>query len=817
LSVLYSPINMSPANSTIDADEENDFSLTIRGTICVGYQLTIYNNATGASVYTPAKIDISSDPKYDNDTLTITVPVSATSGMVNGNQYKWSIKLYYNATDYVTSREVVFNAYSTPSVSIPLPVSLSTINTQSYEFTANYTQAEDISATSFVANLYRWSPTELLRSSGTVYSSNVKYTFDGFIGDGRAYGIQFIVTNQAGITVTTATRWFYVDYAEPSLNITPTATNSSSTACVVLDWGGAYQNSGTSTGEISYVDNHIGGKFLKIEENGTAYWDVNIPVDFTSTFVFSPFAAEVERLYSVDAGLNKIYQISINTLLDVSEGGVTTPGATPMGIGGTQNRLYTSSAVTLKFYEIDPTTLANLSGSGVSTPNTSPKSIGGTNGRVYHCDDNSGVFYEIDPDTLANLSGVGVSTPGPYPHGIGGLASRLFHCDYITEAFYEIDPDTLANLSGTGSTITNFVPVDVGGIQERLFCSGNDDYESTIIAERLYACDITAQRLYEIDPDTLANLSGYGVESPDWFPAGIGGNAQKLYLCTGSSDKFFELDTDTLANLSGSGVSTPSAAPGGVGGTDSRLYHCDSDASKLYEIDPDTLANLSGSGVASPSTSPTGIGGINNKIYCCDRDSDKLYEIDPDTLANLSGVGVSSPSTYPNGIGGMNDRLFHCDADATDKLYEIDPDTLANLSGVGINAPSTNVAGIGGIKGTTDYLGRFYELDPDTLTVVDEDGALSPDLLPTGIGGVKNFQYAGFSLFPIFDLTNSSTSDYLRIAFKTDLTNDYFYIQFAGHSVLFEIFDAIDVNDGVYFIAVTPSYVSIQQWIYPEA
>ena len=811
MSLLYSPINMSPSNSAIDADEENDFSLTIRGTICVGYQLTIYNNATGASVYTPAKEDISASPLYDNDTLTITVPVSATSGMVNGNQYKWSIDLYYDDTNKITSREVVFNAYTTPTLTLSVA---STLAVQSYEFVPIYTQDEDVPVVSFEAKLYD-SSGKPQRSSGTIYHANIRYTFDGF-QSGNSYSVQFVATNQADVTIESNLESFAISYSQPLLNITPTATNSPNTACVLLDWGGAYQNAGASTGTISYVDNHIGGKFLRLEENSTAYWNVDIPANFTSTFVFAPFEAEVERLYTVDVGLDKLYQLNTTFLTDKTGGGVNTPASQVYGIGGTSDQLYISSLNTLKFYEIDPITLANLSGSGISVPGSGPCGIGGMYTRLFHSDNVADKLYELDPITMANLSGSGVSTPGSDPAGIGGINARLFHCDEGNSKLYEIDPDTLANLSGTGVLINDYVPIDIGGIRERLFCAGNDDYTSTVISEKLYACDIIAQRLYEIDPDTLANLSGSGVDTPDWFPAGIGGNSRTIFLCTGYSDKFFELDIDTLANLSGSGVSTPSGSPTGVGGTEDRLYHCDNYTDKLYEIDPDTLANLSGLGVSSPSTAPSGIGGINNRIYCCDTDSHKLYELDVDTLANLSGSGVSSPSTYPNGIGGMNNRLFHCDADITDKLYEIDPDTLANLSGLGVNAPNTDVSGIGGIKGLSDYLGRFYEIDPDTLTVVDTDGVLSPDLLPSGIGGVKYFEYSGYSLYTIYDQTNSGTSDYLRLAFKTDLINDYFYVQFAGYSVLFKIFDAIDVNDGVYFIAVTPSYISIAQWLYTE-
>ena len=218
------------------------------------------------------------------------------------------------------------------------------------------------------------------------------------------------------------------------------------------------------------------------------------------------------------------------------------------------------------------------------------------------------------------------------------------------------------------------------------------------IFNRLFHCDTSTNKFYRLDPDTFANLSGAGVDTPGVGPQGVGGISNRLYHCDDSTLKFYEIDPVTFANLSGAGVDTPGVDPRGIGGISNRLYHCDPTNNKFYEIDPVTLANLSGAGVDTPGSVAQGIGGIFNRLYNCDPATLKFYEIDPDTLANLSGAGISTPGSNPQGIGGISNRLYHCDRASSGRFYEIDPDTLANLSGAGISTPGSNPLGIGGIK-----------------------------------------------------------------------------------------------------------------------
>ena len=44
-----------------------------------------------------------------------------------------------------------------------------------------------------------------------------------------------------------------------------------------------------------------------------------------------------------------------------------------------------------------------------------------------------------------------------------------------------------------------------------------------VYGNRLYVCDVLSKKFYELDSDTLVNLSGAGVDSP--------GGAPSVYLC----------------------------------------------------------------------------------------------------------------------------------------------------------------------------------------------------------------------------------------------------------------------------------------------
>ena len=115
--------------------------------------------------------------------------------------------------------------------------------------------------------------------------------------------------------------------------------------------------------------------------------------------------------------------------------------------------------------------------------------------------------------------------------------------------------------------------------------------------------------LFEIDPVTKVDISAGGSAPPSILQSGIGGTNTRLYYSDQNTERLHEVDPNTLAKLSGAGVNPGLGGNGhDIGGTSTQLFHTNT---KLYEIDPNTLANLSGAGVTAPNTI-IGMGGMKN-------------------------------------------------------------------------------------------------------------------------------------------------------------------------------------------------------------
>ena len=96
--MLFQPSYPYPYLSDIDATEENTFDCYINaegGTTVIGYNLTIHD-LSGNVIYTTNDQTLTT-PIYSQQTLNITIP--STSGMINGYDYTWNIKLIESLAD----------------------------------------------------------------------------------------------------------------------------------------------------------------------------------------------------------------------------------------------------------------------------------------------------------------------------------------------------------------------------------------------------------------------------------------------------------------------------------------------------------------------------------------------------------------------------------------------------------------------------------------------------------------------------------------------------------------------------------------------
>lgn len=88
------------------------------------------------------------------------------------------------------------------------------------------------------------------------------------------------------------------------------------------------------------------------------------------------------------------------------------------GIGGTKERLYLLNQGSSKLYELNPSTLAAINSRHVV--NLGDGAVGGTNLRVFMAMDSTKTIHEIDPNTLASIKIWSISFPGSY-EGIGSF------------------------------------------------------------------------------------------------------------------------------------------------------------------------------------------------------------------------------------------------------------------------------------------------------------------------------------------------------------------------------------------------------------
>lgn len=176
---------------TIDATEENIFTCNINGTSpTIKYQLVIMKNDNESTeVYNSGIVTLDSPlypVNFDGTANQLEVAVPSTSGMINGNEYKWNISSYWSATDFYTSYDNVFKAYSKATISISN--FQSTITQKSYLFEATCQQQEGIGIERF-GWILRDADTkeEVINTidSNNIYSSDVKLFYDGFLNGGK--------------------------------------------------------------------------------------------------------------------------------------------------------------------------------------------------------------------------------------------------------------------------------------------------------------------------------------------------------------------------------------------------------------------------------------------------------------------------------------------------------------------------------------------------------------------------------------------------------------------------------------------------------
>ena len=243
---IYRPSFLSPASTTVDMTEVNTFTAQVNGTKATAFQIYIYQ-LNNTLIHDSGKINLL-PYLYDKDILSYNVPTIAG---INGQQLKWTLTTY-EGVNSVTSRETPFFAYTTPTVTMSVPA---TITENQYTFDITYTQVEDIYIQKWKLLLYDVNSV-LLNDTDWNYGGELTYTFSVFT-NGGSYKIKAVVVNQKELETESVTYSFSVAYSAPNTTVIPTATLLCDESAIQLDWYEPIETIGVVTGQSSYVDNFM--------------------------------------------------------------------------------------------------------------------------------------------------------------------------------------------------------------------------------------------------------------------------------------------------------------------------------------------------------------------------------------------------------------------------------------------------------------------------------------------------------------------------------------------------------------------------------
>lgn len=271
---LYYPIEMQPYNGTIDATLANTFSCVIRGNGVKYYQLYIYLNSNGTQVYTTGVITLSTTLN-DMDELDIAIP---SGTLINGNEYKWSISVSTDNSNYIASVESVFYAYRNPTLTIN-PFS-STIASNVFTPTATYSQENGIDIQWFYWVLYdEWG--DIVTTTDQIRDVTITYMFNGLINN-KSYKIQVFGMSQNDVPCQSAIAPFTVSYSTSDTIVNATTTLDCTRDSVTLTWPQLKQINGSNDGTYSFSNFNLLKGYMpavQINSGSDLYWNNNVEIN----------------------------------------------------------------------------------------------------------------------------------------------------------------------------------------------------------------------------------------------------------------------------------------------------------------------------------------------------------------------------------------------------------------------------------------------------------------------------------------------------------------------------------------------------------
>ena len=245
--MIYSPINLQPANRAIDRTINNIFTWTQRGGIQTDYRLTALRNSNNTILYDSTKLTSSNNFH--------TIPLNT---FILSEQIKWQVQVW-NGIQTATSQFAFITADAPPTMTFTDPNFASPpiiLSGQNYLFIGNYNQIQNISISQYKFILYDVDD-NIISDTGFIYGFTPEYEFTGMIR-GETYKIEGFAIAQNGLSCTTGVKTFSIDtYIIPNTVPAIDVTTNNCNASITTEWGNLKLVTGVVTGTSSF----IAGKF----------------------------------------------------------------------------------------------------------------------------------------------------------------------------------------------------------------------------------------------------------------------------------------------------------------------------------------------------------------------------------------------------------------------------------------------------------------------------------------------------------------------------------------------------------------------------
>lgn len=273
--MLQKPFNISLKGVTIDANEDNVVTWQVSGDIQTSYKIDILSNEDNSLVWTSGQIS--------SYALKHTI-LSGT--LTNGNEYKIIVQVWSQSEDTQISDTEIFQTSSRPVVIVN---KIGTVNSYSYNFSATYSQSENVALRNYYVNLYN-SDKVLIDNSNIKTILPMEHLFSNLKTE-ETYYVEFIATSAKGLTATSGLIQFEVSYYQPKMNVFLKAKNIEN-AGIELSWY-VKQIIGDTNGS-QFIDNE------KIDTtDGTKIWfndGFDIDKNFTlKLWIEQPYMSNIAK------------------------------------------------------------------------------------------------------------------------------------------------------------------------------------------------------------------------------------------------------------------------------------------------------------------------------------------------------------------------------------------------------------------------------------------------------------------------------------------------------------------------------------------